>query len=79
MDAISLDGDWELSYFPEAASKVSHPDDLMQTGIMRAPARVPGNVELDLLRAGQIPDPLVGTNSRALRPLELCEWATSSS
>jgi len=74
MDAISLDGDWELSYFPEAASKVSHPDDLMQTGIMRAPARVPGNVELDLLRAGQIPDPLVGTNSRALRPLELCEW-----
>ncbi|NLW50498.1 MAG: glycoside hydrolase family 2 [Candidatus Brocadiaceae bacterium] len=74
MQTIPLDGDWQLTYLPEAASKVRHPDDLIQAGLMRVPARVPGNVELDLMRAGELPDPFVGRNSRSLRALELCEW-----
>ena len=74
MTTISLDGDWELAYCPEVGSKITHPDDLMQVGLLRVPARVPGNVELDLLRAGQLPEPFFGTASHALRPLEYCEW-----
>ena len=35
---------------------------------------MPGNVELDLVRAGELPEPYVGSNIRGLRPLETHEW-----
>ena len=38
------------------------------------PARVPGNVELDLERAGRLPDPFVGENIHRLRAYESCDW-----
>jgi beta-mannosidase len=71
---VDLDGDWTLAYFPEGKLQDAHPDELMREGIVRLPARVPGNVELDLQRAGIIPDPFYADNIRRLLPLELCEW-----
>ncbi len=37
-------------------------------------AVVPGNVELDLVEAGQLDDPFYADNVRKLKDLELCEW-----
>ena len=39
-------------------------------GVVTVPATVPGNFELDLFRAGLIPDPFFGTNIIDLRKLE---------
>jgi beta-mannosidase len=74
MPRIPLDGDWQLTYFPEGECPISHPDDLPATGRRPIPACVPGNVELDLVRAGVIPDPFYADNVRHLRPFESCEW-----
>jgi beta-mannosidase len=75
MTRISLDGDWQLSYFPEGERRVAHPDDLAAARAPTIPARMPGNVELDLQRAGVIPDPFYADHIRfdvtgALRPGE---------
>jgi beta-mannosidase len=72
MKCISLDGDWRLAYLKEG--KIAHPDGLAATDLDCVPARVPGNVELDLVRAGIIPDPFYADNVRRLRPLEFYEW-----
>jgi beta-mannosidase len=71
---ISLDGDWQLTYFPQGERSIAHPDDLPSAGLDSLPASVPGNVELDLQRAGRLPDPFYADNIRLLRPLEACEW-----
>ncbi len=71
MMQVPLDGEWRLVYFPEGQLPVSHPDDLPDTGV---PAQVPGNVELDLMRAGIIPDPFYADHVRLLRSLENNEW-----
>ncbi|MFC1975120.1 glycoside hydrolase family 2 TIM barrel-domain containing protein [Chloroflexota bacterium] len=44
---ISLDGTWQLAYFPEEDFQIAHPDQLSQTEMSLIPAHVPGNVELD--------------------------------
>jgi beta-mannosidase len=74
MRRIDLDGDWQLVGFPEGDLSVEHPDDLPAEGVISCPARVPGNVELDLERAGIIPDPFFGANMRLLRAYEAHEW-----
>jgi len=63
--AVLLDGnDWTLYY--------RHQQD---GGAWKSvPAQVPGEVNLDLLRAGLVPDPSVGTNVYAHLPLEQNEW-----
>jgi len=61
---IALDGDWQLVFFPEAESPVRHPDDLAAHASQAITARVPGNVELDLQRAGVIPEPFYAENIR---------------
>ena len=65
MRSISLNGDWKLSWWDEqdAGSEVH-----------TLPARVPGNVELDLMRAGTLPDVFFGENIRLLRPFEFCSY-----
>jgi hypothetical protein len=75
---ISLDGDWQLTYFPEGEYPVADPDDLRNTDAPTITARVPGNVELDLVRAGAIPEPFYADNVRHLRTFEPCEWPWAS-
>ena len=74
MDRIALDGEWQLAYFPEGEHAIHHPDDLDAAALPRIAAHVPGNVELDLQRAGVIPDPFYADNIRRLRPYEFYEW-----
>ncbi len=74
MERIPLNGEWALSYFTEGEVTVNGPDELGQKGITTVPAEVPGNVELDLVRAGKLPDPFHGLNIYELKPLEACQW-----
>lgn len=71
---ISLSGDWTLYYAPETGGQ---PDDFSRGLLSRfrqVPARVPGNVELDLIRAGLLPDPLLNENLYSLAPYEVYQW-----
>ena len=72
---LSLNGTWDLSYFrqPEAAPVRDLPVP-PSVEMRRVPATVPGNCELDLVRAGLAPDPEIGTNSYAFRKWEGYQW-----
>jgi beta-mannosidase len=72
--AFSLDGDWDLWYFPEGSLDVSSPAGLPGSGAARLTGTVPGNVELDLVRGGVLPEPFVGENVFRLRGFETYEW-----
>ncbi len=74
MTQISLDGAWQLACFLEGEHTIADPAGLALAGIPSIPARVPGNVELDLQRADIIPDPFYADNIRRLRPFEFYEW-----
>ncbi|MCU0521817.1 MAG: glycoside hydrolase family 2 [Anaerolineae bacterium] len=74
MKHYSLDGTWTLYLFAERDSPVRDPADLANHAEAAVPALVPGNVELDLERAGIIGDPFFGDGIYALRPYELYEW-----
>jgi beta-mannosidase len=79
MTTIPLDGSWQLLHFKEG----QHPGTRLHTGqpgdwsalnetIFEA--QVPGNVELDLVRSGALPEPYHGSSIRQLRSLETHEW-----
>lgn len=72
MYTLSLDGKWFL--YRVQPGTVHTPDELHQAGILPVPAIVPGNVEVDLMKAGRLPDPFVGSNIHQLRELEFMEW-----
>ena len=74
MTRIALDGQWQLVYFPEGEKAIAHPDELASADLRVVSAQVPGNVELDLERAGILPEIFYGTNIRLLRPYEFYEW-----
>ncbi|WP_033922178.1 beta-mannosidase [Sphingomonas sp. 37zxx] len=38
------------------------------------PATVPGHIQLDLVRSGQVPDPFIGTNEAAIQWAGLTNW-----
>ena len=65
---VSLDGEWELSYWPQPEKAVTDPAALSGIEVKTIPAKVPGNVELDLLAAGLIDDPMIGANLPGKRP-----------
>ncbi|MBE6553315.1 MAG: hypothetical protein E7666_03125 [Ruminococcaceae bacterium] len=83
---VSLDGEWSLFYAPDSRLKKdgyrARRDDtlatpalntveaLKQSGYQTLPARVPGNFELDLCRAGLCEDPFFSTNTLALQKYE---------
>ena len=80
-ESISLDGKWKLDYWKQGRTAVMGPEDLTVQGIspMTIDASVPGNVELDLLAAGLIDNPEIGSNIYKLRPLEGFQWRYSRS
>ncbi|NLA59113.1 MAG: glycoside hydrolase family 2 [Firmicutes bacterium] len=71
---LSLNGKWMLKYFPEGTLEPRSPEELAALDLIPIEAEVPGNVELDLVRAGVIEDPFIGLNSRELRPYEFYQW-----
>lgn len=65
MKRISLNGEYLLTFGDEQRA-----DAPMQA----ISAQVPGNVELDMMRAGLLPDIFFGENIHLLRPLEFYTW-----
>ncbi len=75
MERISLNGEWTLQYGPQRkrAARMERPD--IPEEWTRVSAQVPGNVELDLIRAGLLPEDLdKGHNVYRLRELETLQW-----
>jgi beta-mannosidase len=72
---IDLNGTWELRFFDEVGPLPQSPQALDGHPYRQVPAQVPGNVELDLARAGQLPSDLFhGLNILELRPFENYQW-----
>jgi len=70
---IDLNGKWKLWFFQQDSSPIKSPSDLVKFSPINA--IVPGNVELDLVRAGILPKNLYfGENLRLIRKYEYFEW-----
>ena len=66
---LSLDGNWEVTALPlGAAGEVGYRTYLKAAG-ERLAAQVPGEIHLDLMRAGKMDDPDISDNARAR-----CRW-----
>lgn len=70
MRITSLDGTWRLTFGPQQPGNIAAPPSDWKT----ITASVPGNVELDLQKAGLLPELSVGNNIYLLRDYETCEW-----
>ncbi|MDR1675641.1 MAG: glycoside hydrolase family 2, partial [Tannerella sp.] len=77
--SVSLNGTWDLSFWEQPAVPVRSPEALQQTERRTISATVPGNVELDLLAAGLIRDPMIGSNVWEMRPYEGYQWCYTRS
>jgi beta-mannosidase len=73
-NGVSLNGVWELSYWPQPAKPVRSPAEMQQLSFKTVAATVPGNVELDLFAAGVVPDPMIGNNVWEIRKYEGYQW-----
>lgn len=74
MRSISLNGPWQLTFGEQSSNAPRTPAQLAESRWQTIPAAVPGNVELDLLRAGLIADPSVGERAFELRKYEPFDW-----
>lgn len=73
MKNISLDGTWKLCYFPQGKYNIDNPEQLKASKALSA--TVPGNVEFDLINAGELPEDLFyADNINKLKPYEIYEW-----
>ena len=71
---FDLNGEWRLYYGEQDQSAPENPEELGRSAFKSIPARVPGNVEIDLMKAGILPDISHGTNIYLLRPYETYQW-----
>jgi len=72
---ISLDGEWRLSFGRQTMPASSLAEPRIPADFEAIPASVPGNVELDLIRAGRLPPDLDhGDNIYLLRDYEAYQW-----
>ncbi len=67
-------GNWTLYFGPQDPAAPASPEELPASHFTRIPARVPGNVEIDLQNAGLIDPPEVGNHVYRLRKYETCQW-----
>ncbi len=72
-EKASLNGEWTLYYAQETKNMPEELAFLREKGEQIA-AQVPGNVELDLQRAGKEPDPFYGENIYRFRKYEFYRW-----
>jgi beta-mannosidase len=68
--APTVDGGQTIAFGPWSVRAVNGPPGFGDP----IPAVVPGCVHTDLLRAGKIPDPFVGTNEKGLQWIENTDW-----
>ena len=69
---VSLDGKWKLDYWPQPDHGAVRTLEIPTHKTVAS--TVPGNCELDLVRAGVLPPSEVGLSARALRPYEGYQW-----
>lgn len=69
VETRSLNQGWSFRLDPDDAAAKTHAAELQWR-----PATVPGTVQTDLLAAGRIPDPFVGTNEAQLQWIGLADW-----
>ncbi len=75
MTRLNLNGDWTLRHGAQQKRAARMPSPEIPSDWHRLPARVPGNVELDLIRAGRLPADLDrGQEIYRLRDLETQQW-----
>lgn len=73
MRKISLNGEWKLYFFPEGKEEKKSPEYLNELKFISA--MVPGNVELDLMKADMLSQDLYfAENIKTLSNYELYEW-----
>ncbi len=72
--AVSLDGAWTLRYGPQTNDAPADPAGLASSTFQTVPATVPGNVELDLIAAGRLPELHIGNNIELAREFETYRW-----
>ena len=70
MKTIKLDGVCTL-YAYKTGTAPDAPQDIVGNGI---PSNIPGNVEIDLMNAGVLPNIYQGANVEKTREFELCDW-----
>jgi beta-mannosidase len=68
------DSPWTLYFGLQDENAPVSPGALKRSGFPRIPASVPGNVEIDLLNAGIIEDPMIGDHVYDLRKFESYQW-----
>ena len=72
---MNLNGEWKLYYYPAYEQKINTVSELKAADIPFVPATVPGNVELDLSKAGILPKDLyMGENIREAEKFETYDW-----
>ena len=71
---VSLNGKWSLKFFPQPPAAVMTPEEAAAIDGTTIEATVPGNVEIDLEKAGLIADPMIGNNIYTLRKWEGYQW-----
>lgn len=72
-ESVSLNGTWKLSFWKQGEEILS-PEQMASVDAKTINAEVPGNVEIDLERAGLIEDPMIGANVNKLREYEGYQW-----
>jgi len=71
---LSLDGTWRVTRLPLETTGMDGLKEFHAKGGKTIDAQVPGEIHLDLVRAGEMQDPSVGTNSRKDRWPERFSW-----
>jgi beta-mannosidase len=66
--------DWILYFGIQDEHAPTSPRELKRSGFSVIPATVPGNVEIDLFKAGLIEDPMIGDHVYDLRKYETYQW-----
>ena len=74
LESRDLGGTWQVRPEPLACIGQSGLTQVLQAKDDWIPARVPGEIHLDLIRAGQMPEPTVGANMPKCRWPETKSW-----
>ncbi|HTQ09611.1 MAG TPA: hypothetical protein VMI31_06025, partial [Fimbriimonadaceae bacterium] len=74
MHRETLDGTWQVARLPLEADGQAGLDEFRKGGAKTISAQVPGEIHLDLMRAGEMADPSIDANSRKDRWPERFSW-----
>lgn len=74
MKTLSLDGAWKVKEAPLSCKGAAGLARMLRSRARWMPARIPGEIHLDLIRAGRMEEPLVSLNAKQSRWPERHSW-----